>query len=251
MEKKLILTLWRGGLHVASCFFLTWCEDCSKKIILSRTTLFLLLPFPFACREPKKKYAWNLYRENFFASTRCALLLLASAIFFQLASATYLPFCILSTPYTFHILLFLQSGRLNAPFRSCLPVLTKKTGGLSLTCVDETHAFPSSASYSSPWYTRLFLSSGILPILLSFRHRSASSSYLLLRTLLAVNRLWAQGPRLGIWAGTPPLSTLPNSPIDPLGGVDADRGRCTISCCHGRQLYPGVSRALRATPNVP
>ena len=144
----------------------------------------------------------------------------------------------LTTPYTFHILLFLQSGRLNAPFRSCLPCAHKKNRGLSLTCVDETHAFPSSASYSSPWSTRLFLSSGILPILLSFRHRSASSSYLLLRTLLAVNRLWARGPRLGIWAGTPPLSTLPNSPIDPLGGVDADRGRCTISCCHGRQLYP-------------
>ena len=233
-------------------FFLTWCEDCSKKIILSRTTLFLLLPFPFACREPKKKYAWNLYRENF--SLRRVVLYFFSL---PLSSFNLHPLLIyffvysLTTPYNFHILLFLQSGRLNAPFRSCLPCAHKKNRGLSLTCVDETHAFPSSASYSSPWYTRLFLSSGILPILLSFRHRSASSSYLLLRTLLAVNRLWAQGPRLGIWAGTPPLSTLPNSPIDPLGGVDADRGRCTISCCHGRQLYPGVSRALRATPNVP
>jgi len=94
VEKNLYLPCGGEGYMLLLVFFLTWCEDCSKRIILSRTTLFLLLPFPFACREPKKKYAWNLYRENFFASTRCALLLLASAIFFQLASATYLLFCI-------------------------------------------------------------------------------------------------------------------------------------------------------------
>ena len=164
-----------------------------------------------AYREPKRK---DFSEKEFFASTHYALLFHASVIFLWLASVTYFLYfllCSLNAHYGYHLILYSQNGLLPI---ALMPLIQR--------------FFHSCLLLLFLVYTPLLISQQSLknfPLLFV-------SSLLLLHPYSCVpldgEPSLGSGSAAGHTGRDATPGHLPNSLCDPLAGVGADRGRCTI-----------------------